>query len=93
MAIKTLVHTWSGDGVIVIDGTEYPVRYEIRREGNSNAQSTQGFLYDLPEKALHPHPQDDRLPLTLHTGQTVGVAVFGGYPCRMTINTPMPNQD
>lgn len=90
---KTIVHTWSGNGVITIRAVDYPVRYEIRREGNSNTQSTKGLLYDLPMKVLVEHPQDDRLPLILDTGHTVGVALFGGEPCRISVNTPMPNQD
>jgi hypothetical protein len=90
---KLVVQTWSGDGVIAIDGVEYPVTYKIQQTGSSNVQKTTGLLHGLPPKALDPHPQGDRLPLRLETGHNIGVALFGGVPCAMTVNTAMPGYD
>ena len=90
---KVLVQTWSGDGSLTVDGTEYPVAYRLRYEGDSNANSTTGHLEGLPPVLLVNLPQQDRLPLKLSNGATVGVAIFGGQPCRVSVNTPMPGID
>jgi hypothetical protein len=90
---KVLVHTWSGDGRLTVGEMDYPVSYELRYEGNSNMSSTVGHLRGLPASLLDQLPQDDRLPLTLANGDTVGVAIFGGQPCRVRVNGAMPGLD
>lgn len=87
---RVIVHNYEGEGVLTLNGVEHPVIYKLRYEADANTHSTIGYLSGLPYSAIEPHPQDDRIPLTLHTGQTVGIAIFGGDPCRIRVNTPMP---
>ena len=87
---RVLVQTWSGDGILTVDGTGYPVAYKLRYEGTSNANSTTGYLEGLPPVLLVDLPQHDQLQLKLSNGDIVGAAIFGGQPCRVRVNTPMP---
>lgn len=90
---KIVVQNWQGEGALEIDGVEYPVTYRLRYESNGNVRSTTGILDGLPAKFLVSPPQNDRLPLALANGDVVEVAVFGGDPCRVRVNSAMPGVD
>ncbi|SES05437.1 hypothetical protein [Rhizobium sp. NFR03] len=90
---KMIVETWSGNGKLEIEDATYDVRYQIRREGNGNRNATKGVVSGIRMQALIPLPQSTKLRMTLEDGHAVEVAVFGGEPCRFTVNSPMPRED
>jgi hypothetical protein len=94
MATKIIVHTWNGDGVLTVNGVHYDVGYSIRSEGNGNVRKITGQLEGVPAALCVTPPPQPNIPLRLSTGETVEVAVFGGFPkCAIAVNTPMPGLD
>ena len=91
--MRRIISDPSGRGTLTIENVVYEVFYDLKTVTYAGVTKTTGTVRGLPTRFAANPPTDPELPLVLKSGDTVRVAIFGGDPCKIVVNSPMPSAD